>query len=87
MMKQELERIDYGGHPKYSHAGAFGSALFPGRSARFDSSSKQQGFSLLDLNPHKGSLGLNLQVGADNLLLFCCCDSFLPDTATCSFFL
>lgn len=58
-MKAELERVDFGGElPKYHHQ--HGSALFPGGSG--SSSQQKQGLSLFDFNPHKGALGLNLQV-------------------------
>lgn len=64
-MKAELERVDFGGAVKYTHQ--HGSALFPGRSG--SSSQQKQGFSLFDFNPHKGALGLNLQVGGCAALL------------------
>jgi hypothetical protein len=55
-MKADMERVDFGGHPRYTPSIGFGTFLQPGRTG----SSKKS--SLFDLNPHKGSLGLNLQV-------------------------
>jgi hypothetical protein len=62
-----MERINFGGHPKYNHAGAAAGTFSLGRSDRYASNTKatkQRGLSLFDLNPHKSSLGLNLQVSA-----------------------
>lgn len=63
-MKAELERVDFGSLTRYNHLQH--GALFPGRSG--SSRQQKQGFSLFDFNPHKGALGLNLQVGGSAAL-------------------
>lgn len=79
-MKSELERVDFGGHPKYNGGSTFGNVLFPGRSEKFNIAKKAQTSSLFDLNPHRFGLGVNLEVGCQ---LLCCCSSQL---ARCMFF-
>lgn len=59
-----MERVDFGGHPKY-----YANSKLSLGSINGQGSKKQS--SLFDLNPHKGSLGLNLRVGVSVLLLCC----------------